>query len=91
MANARIIKLKSKLLPLNMIYRIAGKFDKSFLICQTKTIQISTYNYNLLANQFIHQIFFHQMLKTSKFAKLYPHQTFPLYGIELILYICKLF
>jgi len=21
------------------------------------------------------------MLKTSKFAKLYPHQTFPLYGI----------
>jgi len=36
------------------IYRIAGKFGrekfgKSFLIRQTKTIQISTYNYNLLA------------------------------------------
>jgi len=33
-------------------YYIAGKFGEfgeSSLICQTKTIQISTYNYNLLA------------------------------------------
>jgi len=34
-------------------YRIAGKFGGKFgessLIRQTKTIQISTYNYNLLA------------------------------------------
>jgi len=33
-------------------YHIAGKFGefgKSSLICQTKTIQTSAYNYNLLA------------------------------------------
>jgi len=29
-------------------YRIAGKFGESRAIHQTKTIQISTYNYNLL-------------------------------------------
>jgi len=37
---------------INEMYRIAGKFGEfgeSSLICQTKTIQISTYNYNLLA------------------------------------------
>jgi len=35
-----------------MQYHIAGKFGKfgeSQAICQTKTIQIFTYNYNLLA------------------------------------------
>jgi len=35
-----------------VIYHIVGKFGKfgeSSLICQTKIIQISTYNYNLLA------------------------------------------
>jgi len=31
------------------VYHIAEKFGKSFLICKTKTIQIFTYNYNLLA------------------------------------------
>ena len=49
------------------------------MIRQTKTIQISIYN---LANVLIRQTFFHQTLKKSQFAKLYPHQSFPLYGIE---------
>jgi len=31
------------------LYHIAGKFGKSSVICQTKTIQISAYSYNLLA------------------------------------------
>ena len=35
---------------------------------------------NLLADLLICQIFFHQMLENSQFAKLSPHQTFPLYG-----------
>jgi len=67
------------------MYHIAGKFgefDKSSLICQTKTIQISTYNYNLWQNLFIRQTFFRQMLKMNIFAKLSPHKTFPLYGIN---------
>jgi len=57
-----------------------GKFGKSFLIRQTKTIQISTYNNNLLAESIHSPNFFCQMLETGKFAKLYSHQTFPLYG-----------
>ena len=36
---------------------------------------------NLLADLFIRQIFFHQMLRKSKFAKVSPCQSFPLYGI----------
>jgi len=65
------------------IYRIAGKFGefgKSSMIRQTKPIQTSTYNYNLLAESIHSPNFFCQMLKTRKFAKLYPCQTFPLYG-----------
>jgi len=61
-----------------LYYHIAGKFGefgKSSVICQTKTIQISTYNYNL-STEFIHlPNFFCQMLETSKFAKLYPCYT----------------
>jgi len=57
-----------------------GEFGKSLAIHQTKTIQISTYNYNLLAESIHSPNFFCQMLKTSKFAKLYAHQTFLLYG-----------
>jgi len=30
------------------VYHIVGEFGESSMICQTKTIQISTYNYNLL-------------------------------------------
>jgi len=33
-------------------------------------------------NLFIRQTFFHLMLKTSKFAKLYAHQTFLLYSSD---------
>jgi len=58
-------------------YHIAGKFGefgKSSVIHQTKTIQISTYDYNLLA-EFIHSPnFFHQMLKTSQ---TFPPPNFP--------------
>jgi len=59
-------------------YRIAGKFgkfDESQAICQTKTIQISTYNYNLLAES-IHS----PNLLRTEFTKLYTHQTFLLYS-----------
>jgi len=59
------------------------EFGKLSLIRQTKTIQISTYIYNLLA-EFIHlPHFFHQMLKTSKFAKLLSRQTLLLYGSNM--------
>jgi len=57
-----------------------GEFGKSSMICQTKTIQISTYNYNLLAESIHSPNFFRQMVKTSKFAKLSHRQTFPLHG-----------
>jgi len=72
------------------IYRIAGKFgkfSKSSMIRHTKTIQTSTYNYNLLAESIYSPNFLHQMLKTSRFAKLYPRQTFPLYGTLSLLYM----
>jgi len=62
----------------NLLYHIAGKFGEfgeSSLICQTKTIQISTYYYNLLAESINLPNFFHQMLKTSKFTKLFHCQT----------------
>jgi len=61
-----------------------GKFGESSVICQTKTTQISTCNYDLLAESIHLPNFFCQMLKTSKFAKFYPHQTFPLYGIAFL-------
>jgi len=67
-----------------MRYHIVGKFGKfgeSFMIRQTKAIQTSIYNYNLLAESIHSPNFFCQMLETSKFTKLYPSQTFPLYGI----------
>jgi len=54
-------------------YRIVGKFGKfgkSSVIRQTKTIQISTYKYNLLAESIHLPNFFCQMLKMSKFTKL---------------------
>jgi len=57
-----------------------GEFGKSSMIRQTKTIQISTYNYNLLAEYIHSPNFFCQMRETSEFTKLYIHQTFPLYG-----------
>jgi len=59
------------------------------MIRQPKTIQISTYNYNLLAESIHSPNFFCQMLKTSKFVKLSPHQTFPLYSnfVVVIIYM----
>jgi len=59
-----------------------GEFGDLSVIHQTKTIQTSTYNYNLLAESIHSPNFFHQMLEMSKFAKLYPCQTFPLYSIK---------
>ena len=38
---------------------------------------------NLLADLLIRQTCFRQMLEKSQFAKLSPHQTFPLYGNEI--------
>jgi len=58
-----------------------GEFGKSQAIHQTNFIQISTHNYNLSAESIHLPNFFRQMLKTSKFTKLYSHQTFLLYGI----------
>ena len=72
------------------VYRIVrkfggGKFDKFgklSVIHQTKTIQIIVLTINnLLAALLICQTFFRQRLEQSQFAKLSPHQTFPLYGI----------
>jgi len=50
--------------------KFGGEFGKSQAIRQTKTIQISTYNYNLLAGSIPSPNFFCQILKASKFAKL---------------------
>jgi len=47
-----------------------GEFGESSLIWQTKTIQISSYNYNLLAESIHLPKFFCLTLKASKFAKL---------------------
>jgi len=57
-----------------------GEFGESSVIHQTKAIQISTYNYNLLIESIHLPNFFCQMPEMSKFAKLYPSQTFPLYS-----------
>jgi len=49
-------------------YYIAGKFDEFgglSMFHQTKTIQMSTYNYNLLAESIHSPNFFRQMLETS--------------------------
>jgi len=62
------------------VRRKFGKFGESSVIRQTKTIQISTYNYNLLAESIHSPNFFCQMLKMSKFTKLFHRQTFPLYS-----------
>jgi len=77
-------------LRINLNYHIAGKlgeFGESSMIFQTKTIQISTYNYNLLAESIHLPNFFCQMLEMSKFAKLYPCPTFPLYGMRKNVYV----
>jgi len=58
-----------------------GEFGESSLIRQTKTIQISTYNHNLLA-EFIHSPnFFCQMLKTSKFLPNFIPAKLPRYTV----------
>ena len=61
-----------------------GEFGESSVICQTKTIQIFTYNYYLLA-EFIHSPNFSSPnAHNSEFAKLFCRQTFPLYGIQFM-------
>ena len=73
-----------------------GEFGKSSMICQTKpSILVLTIN-NLLADLLIHQIFFHQMLEKSQFAKLSRCQTLSLYGsynyvIIVIMYLLMYF
>ena len=54
-----------------------GELGKSSMICQSKLVLTIK---NLLADLLIRQTFFRQMLKKSQFAKLFPRQTFPLYG-----------
>ena len=56
-------------------YCIAGKFGESSMIRQTKAIQISSYNYNLMALS-IHQTFPRQTLKKSEFAEVSPAKLF---------------
>ena len=58
-----------------------GEFGESSIIHQTKLVL--TIN-NLLVDLLICQIFFLQMLETSQFAKISPHQSFPPYGIYSI-------
>jgi len=53
-----------------------GEFGKSFMIRQTKTIQISTYNHNLLAEA-IHSPNFFSPNVQNKLIR----QTFLLYGM----------
>ena len=48
------------------IFCIVGKFGKSSMISQTKTIQINT----LLADLLVCQTFIHQMPEKSQFAEL---------------------
>ena len=70
------------------IYRIAGKFGELSVIRQTKTIQIFTYNYYLMAESIHSPNFSSQNTHNSEFAKLSHCQTFPLYGIYIyIIYI----
>ena len=73
------------LLSLLLAYRIARKFGRgkcgeSSVICQTKLSKLVLTINNLPADLLICQTFFHQMLEKSQFAKLFPRQTFPLYG-----------
>ena len=63
------------------IHRIAGKFSGGkvwwiWRIVRDLPNYLSTYIDNLLADLWICQTFFCQMLKKSQFAKLSPHQTF---------------
>ena len=60
-----------------MAGRKFGEFGESSVIHQSKLVLTIK---NLLADLLIRQTFFHQMLEKSQFAKLSPHQTFPLYG-----------
>ena len=75
------MELKAQCLSLCIIciYCILGKFGKSSLICQTKTIEISTYNYNLLS--IYSPNFFCQMLNLPNIlpAKLPAIWYLPLY------------
>ena len=73
----------------NVAYHIAGKFGgekvgefgELSVICQTKTIQIFTYNYYLMAESIHSPNFSSPNVHNSEFAKLFHRQTFPLYGI----------
>ena len=59
-----------------------GKFGESSAICQSTLVV--TIN-KPLADLFIRQTFFHQILKKSKFAKLSTRQAFLLYSITNIM------
>jgi len=70
-----------------------GKFGESSLIHQNKTIQISTYNYNLCLNLFIHQTFLpnaqnnviHQIFTLPNFP------TIQYFNVRPLFYMYKLF
>ena len=67
---------------LTVVYRITGKFGEFgelSVIHQTKTIQLKLDGFSLVNHgQF------------AKFAKLSPHQTFPLYGILQLKQSCRM-
>ena len=75
-------------------YRIAGKFGKFgklSVIHQTKTIQINSYNYNLMALSIHSPNFSLPNIQKVQFTKFSLHQTFQLYGIiYLIAAACNL-
>jgi len=81
-----VIQIKVNLPVIKYVYCIAvkfGEFGKSFLVCKTKTIQIFTYNYNLLAESIHSPNFICQMIKISKFAKLFCYMVYT-FGLNYI-------
>ena len=79
--SGRILVSPSKI---NRIYyRISGKFGEFGVLSAIRQTKLVLTINNLLVDLLIHQTFFRQMLKTSQFAKLSPHQIFPLYSTLL--------
>ena len=76
---------------MNALYCIAGKFGggkfgefgEAIIFVKLKSSKLVLIINNLLVDLLIRQTSIRQMLKKSHFAKLYPRQTFPLYGILL--------
>ena len=68
---------------MNALYCIAGKFGEfggSIIFVKLKPSKLVLIINNLLVDLLIRQTFFRQMLEESQLTKLYPRQTFLLYG-----------